>query len=422
MTPTPAPHIFISFASQDLQLAHRVVEQLERAGFRCWISDRDIEPAASYPAAITAAVQQSGAFLLLLTPAANQSRHVLREIELAFNGRRPILPLRIAGTTPSSDVQYFLSTSQWSDAGAEFDEADVAVVEPRLRELLQHGSDSQRGGHDERRPWRRAAAMGAVLLAGVAALLIFLNGRRTESPPPAIETAREAPRPAEPERVTPSPSNANVPPSPTNVKVNARDGQTYMWIPPGGFTMGCSQGDPDCEEDEKPTHAVELTRGFWLAKDEVNEAGMPVTGVSWNDAKRRCAAVGGRLPSEAEWEYAARGGVAARAYGSLASIAWFEGNSDGHTHPVGMKGPNAFGLHDMLGNVSEWVRDRYFNAYDDTSDPADVVEPLAGNASGVARGGSFLSEANGVRASRRLEMPPDAEEPHIGFRCALDGP
>ena len=75
----------------------------------------------------------------------------------------------------------------------------------------------------------------------------------------------------------------------------------------------------------------------------------------------------------------------------------------------------------MLGNVSEWVRDRYYNKYDD-SDPADVVEPLAGNASGVARGGSFLSEASGVRASKRLEMLPDAEEPHIGFRCALDEP
>jgi formylglycine-generating enzyme required for sulfatase activity len=74
----------------------------------------------------------------------------------------------------------------------------------------------------------------------------------------------------------------------------------------------------------------------------------------------------------------------------------------------------------MLGNVSEWVRDRYYSAYDDTSDPFAVEEPLAGNASGVARGGSWVSEADGVRSSRRLEMLPDAEEPHIGFRCASD--
>lgn len=74
----------------------------------------------------------------------------------------------------------------------------------------------------------------------------------------------------------------------------------------------------------------------------------------------------------------------------------------------------------MLGNVSEWVLDRYFNTYDDTSDPADVEQPLAANAFAVARGGSWVSDANGVRVSRRLEMFPDAEEPHIGFRCAVD--
>jgi formylglycine-generating enzyme required for sulfatase activity len=74
----------------------------------------------------------------------------------------------------------------------------------------------------------------------------------------------------------------------------------------------------------------------------------------------------------------------------------------------------------MLGNVSEWVLDRYYsNAYGEGY-TAEVEEPLAGNASGVARGGSWLSEADGVRVSRRLEVLPDAEEPHVGFRCAVD--
>jgi formylglycine-generating enzyme required for sulfatase activity len=428
--PAPARHIFISFASADVELAHRAVAQLERAGLKCWISDRDIEPAASYPAAITAAVNQCGAFLLLLTAAANQSPHVLREVELAFNARRPILPLRIAGTVPSSDVQYFLSTSQWSDAGAAFDDGDVAVVEPRLRELLASTGDSWRRGHDETRSWRRAAIAGVLLLAAIAAALLFLFNRREENPPSAASTTPPSsvePIPA-PVTSTPGPAPAVTPQGP-RTKVNPRDGQTYIWIAPGSFTMGCSPSDPDCEDDEKPAHVVELTRGFWLADTEVTQAAfrktkstdaLPVTGVSWNEAKKYCGSIGGRLPSEAEWEYAARAGTTTRAYGSLAAIAWFETNSDGHPHPVGVKMPNAFGLHDMLGNVSEWVRDRYFNAYDDSSDASDVVEPIAGNASGVARGGSFLSEASGVRASRRLEMLPDAEEPHIGFRCAMD--
>jgi len=202
--------------------------------------------------------------------------------------------------------------------------------------------------------------------------------------------------------------------------------------------MGCSAGDPDCDKDEGPSHAVEIRRGFWLARTEVVEprfraqaAGrkaavaapadaLPATSVSWAAAKAYCKAMAGRLPTEAEWEYAARAGTTTRYYDSLQTTAWFSDNSDGAPHPVGMKTPNAFGLYDMLGNVSEWVLDRYYNAYDDTSDPTDVEQPLAGNASGVARGGSWLSEKDGVRVSRRLEMPPDAEEPHIGFRCAMD--
>ncbi|HEX2460407.1 MAG TPA: toll/interleukin-1 receptor domain-containing protein [Vicinamibacterales bacterium] len=87
-----AAHVFVSFASEDIELARRAVHSLERAGFRCWLSERDIEPAASYPGAITDALARSGALLLILTESANASPHVLREIELAFNARIPILP------------------------------------------------------------------------------------------------------------------------------------------------------------------------------------------------------------------------------------------------------------------------------------------------------------------------------------------
>jgi len=157
-----------------------------------------------------------------------------------------------------------------------------------------------------------------------------------------------------------------------------------------------------------------------MARTEKSVDGLPVTGVSWAAAKSACQSVGGGLPTEAEWEYAARAGTSTRYYDSLPAIAWFSDNSDERPHPVGGKTPNAYGLHDMLGNVSEWVLDRYYNAYDETSDPASVEEPLAGNASGVARGGSWVSDADGVRVSRRLAMEPDAEEPNIGFRCVVN--
>jgi formylglycine-generating enzyme required for sulfatase activity len=411
-------HVFISFASSDAAVAHRAVASLEQSGVRCWFSDRDIEPATSYPSVITDAVKNSGAVLLLLTEAANQSPHVVREIELAFNARRPILPVRIGGTAPSSDLQYFLSRSQWLDVGASLDETELRTVESRLRALLRGGTGAGRLVIDAR-SWRRIAAMTAVVIAGAGAFLVW-NGRRGRDQPLTPATGGE---PA---------------PAAVTVKVNVQDGEPYVWVPPGRFIMGCSAGDPACDDDERPTHAVEIQRGFWLARTEVVEERLrarapernangappvdrlPATDVSWAAAKSYCEAVGGRLPTEAEWEYAARAGTSTRYYDSLSAIAWFSDNSDGAPHTVGAKTPNAFGVHDMLGNVSEWVLDRYYNAYDDSSDPADVEEPLAGNASGVARGGSWVSDEDGVRVSRRLEMPPDAEEPHIGFRCAVD--
>lgn len=442
-------YAFVSFASADAELAHRAVESLERAGVPCWIADRDITVGSSYPAAITAAIKGSSAFLLLLTDASNGSPHVLREVELAFTARRPILPVCIAGVRPSSDLQYFLSTSQWLDAGSALDQEDLAKVAPVLRQMLERGrfSGDLNGG------WRRRAryAVAAALVVAAAAAGIIWLGKDTP-PSPATASRASAPSPstpvdAPPAATTPTAPAATSPAPPMAtttsssqapaMKINPRDGQTYVWIAPGRFVMGCSSGDPACDDDEKPAHAVEITRGYWLARTEVTTAqfhktsprnaapngtagNIPVTEVDWSEAKAYCARVGGRLPTEAEWEYAARAGGQTRYHGKLDAIAWFVGNSDGRPHEVAGRAPNAFGLHDMLGNVSEWVLDRYYTAYDDTSDPLSPDQPLAGNASGVARGGSWISEANGVRVSRRLSLPPDAQEPHVGFRCAAN--
>jgi formylglycine-generating enzyme required for sulfatase activity len=421
-----SPFVFISFASADADLAHRAVATLERAGIRCWIADRDIRMAASYPAAITAAIKGSGALLLLLTEHANGSPHVQREVELAFTSRRPILPVRIAGVMPSSDLQYFLSASQWLDAGTAFDDEDLTKIEPVLKDLLQgrRFSGEITAGWP---PWMRPVVGAALVVVAAAGAWLWFNHRPRATELPAGQPGRAAVESPPPENVptvainpTPAPAAAgtNRPAS----KVNPRDGQTYLWIPPGRFVMGCSDGDPACESDEKPTHDVQITRGFWLARSEVTDgqSTMPQTAVTWAAAKAYCSRIGGRLPTEAEWEYAARAGSRSRYYGTPDAIAWFAANSDERAHPVATKTPNAFGLYDMLGNVSEWVVDRYYNAYDDSSDPLKPDQPLAGNASGVARGGSWTSEATGVRVSRRLEVPPDATEPHIGFRCALD--
>ena len=110
-----------------------------------------------------------------------------------------------------------------------------------------------------------------------------------------------------------------------------------------------------------------------------------------------------RLPTEAEWEYAARAGVPASRYGLLDSIAWYDGNSRDQTHKSGTKLPNAFGLYDMLGNVWEWVEDSY---------------QRSGKKMRILRGGSFFNVSRDIRVSSRLWALPDTAHRDMGFRCA----
>jgi len=443
--------IFISYASEDAAVADRIRSGLEQAGVTCWIAPRDIEPGTSFPAAITAAIGACSAQVLLLTAQANTSRHVLSEVELAFNAGKPILAVLVGKITPSPDLQYFISTSHWFDADVSFDDDDLAKLKVDLDKLLA-GERLRAERASGARPWRDrrliAAAVGAIVLIAVA-VAYFSSGRKpapsgNAAPPPTSAPSVTVPPAAAPPAAasTPGPAPvsepASTPASPSlRTKVNAADGQTYVWIPPGSFAMGCSGGDGDCQPDEMPVHTVRIRRGFWLARTEVTNtqyakrmkaasrrdgaaSGDPAAGMDWSEAKMYCAAVGGRLPTEAEWEYAARGGSRERYYDTLSEVAWFENNSDDRPHPVGQKAPNAYGLHDMLGNVYEWVLDRYYNKYDDTTDV--VEEPLASNASAVARGGAWHSEAKDVRVSNRFGVPADYADANVGVRCALNGP
>ena len=201
-------------------------------------------------------------------------------------------------------------------------------------------------------------------------------------------------------------------------KINPPDGLRYIWISPGVYAMGCSPGDQQCFLWEPPSHLVKIAKGFWIGETEVTQEAyqritgtnpsryrgpdLPVEQLNWDNARAYCQAVGMRLPTEVEWEYAARAGAIASRYGSLDSIAWYDGNSN-QTHKVKAKTPNAFGLYDTLGNVWEWVEDIY---------------DKSGKKMRVLRGGSFYNLARDLRVSNRLWALPETDHRNMGVRCA----
>lgn len=241
-------------------------------------------------------------------------------------------------------------------------------------------------------------------------------------------------------------------------KVNSKDELIYVWIEPETFQMGCSARDSKGSEYEKPTHSVTITKRFWIGQTPVTQTAyqkvigfnpsrfksgqLPVDNVTWYEALTYCQAVDMTLPTEAEWEYAARGGDTASAYGPINRIAWYRANSRGIPHAVGQKEANNYGLYDMLGNVDEWVAD-WYGLYDEDlvpqevivapqapGDPPAVVDKQPASApdpngptkgeSSVVRGASWDNDAYFVSASNRMRYDPDERHQNVGFRCAAN--
>ncbi len=270
-------------------------------------------------------------------------------------------------------------------------------------------------------------------------------------------------------------------------------GMEFVLIPAGDFFMGsckesdnlkeqnkkraflgqsplgapCPSGsgsDEDASDDETPQHKVQISKAFYLGKHEVtvgqfkkfiSEAGRTdlvtddfmeankhgdsaaVSHVSWNDAhafinwlNKKEGVETYRLPTEAEWEYAARAGTTTRySFGnsavSLGNYAWFDKNADDagakYAHPVGQKSPNPWGLHDMHGNVWEWVQDWYGENYYSNSPSADPKGPSAGSGR-VVRGGGWAYFASFCRSADRSYDYPGIRDYLLGFRLSRSLP
>ena len=217
------------------------------------------------------------------------------------------------------------------------------------------------------------------------------------------------------------------------------DKRAFVTVPRGEFTMGSASGNPD----EAPVHRVRISKSFEIGRYEVTQSQwraimedphakprnpdeaeeiepgrfkggeLPVESVSWNSVQRflralnvRDARYTYRLPTEAEWEYAAGTGTAG---------GWCESTSGAKTHPVGEGPPNKLGLHDILGNVMEWVQDWYAPDYYAESPSTDPKGPTSGSYK-VYRGGAWLSNAKQCRpAYRGFDLPNNTHD-SVGFR------
>jgi len=239
----------------------------------------------------------------------------------------------------------------------------------------------------------------------------------------------------------------------------------FRLVPPGEFRMGASSDDSEASSDEYRQHKVTITSPIYVAKFPVTQqqwqsvmgtsqahfrmgvvtekggffkhekrvetatSEHPVECVSWVDCHSYINRVHGRLslelgkairlPTEAEWEYACRAGTTRSRYGNLDAIGWFEGNSSSKTHPVGQKSPNAWGLHDMIGNVWEWCEDTWHDAYKKA--PSDGSAWVGGeDIRRVLRGGSWVNLPHRCRSSYRRGSGPENRLNNSGFRVVVD--
>jgi formylglycine-generating enzyme required for sulfatase activity len=216
-----------------------------------------------------------------------------------------------------------------------------------------------------------------------------------------------------------------------------------LLVPPGTFQMGCIMGSDQygCYSREQPVHQVTLTNAYYLGRYELTQsqwvatmgsnpsffqgssdsASRPVEQVSWNTIQGYLSATGFRLPTEAEWEYACRAGTQTPFYNgstddsTVGELAWYSSNSSGQTHAVGGKLANAFGFHDMLGNVWEWVND-WAGTYPSGAQ-TDPTGPVSATYR-VVRGGSGGDDSGSVRSTDRLGGTPGIAYGSVGFRVA----
>lgn len=428
--------VFISYSSQDKDAAQAICHTLEQNGIRCWIAPRDIPPGSEYGDLIDDAIKSTTVVVVLFSETAATSLWVKGELNIAFEEQKVIIPFRLDKTPLQGQNRVILNQKHWIDAfpnyKTKFNDLVSAVSQSIGRQV-----DVKIDNDYVVRKFPKKYILSAITALIIISILIFIH--------PLISGVMHT---YSYDKNGLHVKIKQMSPSQENALTSMLD--KMIFVEGGDFIMGNDYTDLDVltEQDSlsKNPHNVNLSN-FYISKYELTqkewEAFFPVEGkfieygenkaidmLSWEDAQLFCdtlSTITGldfSLPTEAQWEYAARGGKECKGHifsghsFDIREVAWTSYDDLMSSHDVGGKRSNELGLYDMTGNVSEWCKD-YYAEYDKIS----VINPQ-GPQTGiykVIRGGDFrIQNFYDMKVTTRYYASPFVNRKATGLRLVIN--
>jgi formylglycine-generating enzyme required for sulfatase activity len=436
-------HVFLSYSRKDISFVNQLAADLKNAGIDVWYDVSGIAGGTRWRSEIENALRNCQAVIVVLSPDSIISEWVEREFLFSSNLKRKIIPLMYrACELPLNYVDLNYIDAQGENYRQNFNEL--------LKALNAGLTTATRPASNAGKPSFKWKTQSFALLGGGAIIMAVLLGSLLMKGPFApAPTLTSLPASAPPERnLTPAASFTPLPPEMTDAQ-----GIKMLLVPAGKFILGSENGNVN----ERPVQDVQLdafymdiyevtnsaykacvdagqctapalnTLGGFITNyyDDAQYGNYPVVYVTWFQARSYCTWRGSQLPTEAQWEKAARGTDGPPyPWGQYINCdrANYENCARNSTSPVGSlpEGKSPYGLYDLSGNVWEWVADWYSDTYYQTSPfPSNPTGPQAGLFR-VLRGGSFVDNENSQRSALRNRELPENFNWNIGFRCARD--
>jgi formylglycine-generating enzyme required for sulfatase activity len=436
--------VFISYSRKDYKAVLPFVERLKANGVSLWMDTTGVESGDAFKQTIVSAILESAVVLFFSSKDSNASKWTAKEIGVAVSEEKKIIPIKLDNSKYNPTLLFDLVNLDYIEA---FSLNTDFVVNKILSSINKKPIDNPNPVPPKPTPKPRLNVMDTLkkivgskyVKIGISVVVVFIlfgflynwmDGRSTEFTDNSenVEVSDEVLDEVSDEGIYSSTEIDNG----TRFTVN---GVSFDMVNVEGGTFKMGSDDSEAYDDEKPVHSetvstfrigrTEVTQALWKAVMGSNPSNfegdnLPVEQVSWNDCKTFISKLNSltgenfRLPTEAEWEYAARGGNKSRGYkysgsNSLGDVAWYDGNSGNKPHPVASKSPNELGIYDMSGNVWEWTSDIY-GSYSSSSRSGSYR---------VYRGGSWFSDAGRCRVSNRYFDGPSITSGSLGFRLAF---